>query len=290
MAPTETTTEDKKPAAPARKAKGAAPARKAKPAAPARKAKGDTPSRKTKPLTAEERAEIRKADKAAEAKRLEMENAAEKRAAEDILEKAAKEINVRLGKAAEIEKKAHDIEVKADDHRLAAALKLADAKEAAKIIGVPFKTWYEKNIDQTLAWESARKLAIVGAAPDPAKALADLREGTKARVAKARAEGKTKDSKPVNSFDKAEKALAGLDSKSSLSLTKRLAEEHGLALVAVDKDGVPVVPEEKASRKAPAASKTGMSDAKSAFQALPATEQAAFMEWAAAEIGGTFSM
>jgi hypothetical protein len=82
------------------------------------------------------------------------------------LEGAAKEINVRL-------QKANEIEGKADDHRLAAAIKLAEAEKLCIAAGMKFKDWAEKNITQS--WETSRKLLAVGKAPEPTLALQDLR-------------------------------------------------------------------------------------------------------------------
>ena len=105
---------------------------------------------------------------------------------------AAREINVRLQKAAEIEGKA-------DDHRLAAALKLAEAKAKCDAASINFKKWCEANVEQK--FETVRKLAVVGAAKEPAKALADLREGTRQSVAKSREKAKAAKALPAPSMD-----------------------------------------------------------------------------------------
>src|SRR3990167_3506494 len=76
---------------------------------------------------------------------------------------------------------AHEINVrlqKADDHRLSASLKLAEAKEACKAAGISFKTWVSREINQ-ISYPEAARLAKVGASADPAKALEDLRQRTK---------------------------------------------------------------------------------------------------------------
>ena len=72
---------------------------------------------------------------------------------------------------------AHEIRVrlqKADDHRLSASLKLAEARAACKAEGVSFKAWVVAEI-KSIGYPEATKLAKIGAAPDPAKALADFR-------------------------------------------------------------------------------------------------------------------
>lgn len=104
----------------------------------------------------------------AEAKKAERE-AKEKAIAEatKALGPIAKEVNVRLEKAAKMEKDA-------DDHRLAAALQLKEAEERCKAAGIPFKKWSEENV-KGQSYETVRKLLAVGKAPEPALALADMR-------------------------------------------------------------------------------------------------------------------
>ena len=84
-----------------------------------------------------------------------------------VLAPIAKEINVRLEKASKLQ-------ADADDHRLAAALHLAKARDACDKVKMNFKKWCEASI--SLSYESARKLVAVGAAKDPKAALADWRE------------------------------------------------------------------------------------------------------------------
>ena len=82
---------------------------------------------------------------------------------------------------------AHEINVrlqKADDHRLSAALKLAEAKVVCKKAGIPFKSWVSREIK--LTYNESTILARIGASDDPPKALADLRQGTKTRTQKQR--------------------------------------------------------------------------------------------------------
>ena len=73
---------------------------------------------------------------------------------------------------------AHEINVrlqKADDHRLSASLKLAEAKTACKTAGISFKTWVGREINQ-ISYPEAARLAKIGGSPDPAKALEDMRQ------------------------------------------------------------------------------------------------------------------
>ena len=78
----------------------------------------------------------------------------------------AKEINVRLEKASKSEDKAYD-------HRLAAALKLDEAKRTCHNGRINFKQWCEENVKQS--YETVRRLAAVGGAQDPKQALEDMR-------------------------------------------------------------------------------------------------------------------
>jgi hypothetical protein len=83
---------------------------------------------------------------------------------------------------------AHKINVcatKSDDYRVTAACHLAEAKALCKRDGVAFKAWVEANIK--FSYDEARKLAVCGESGDPAKAIADMRAGSKARVEKSRA-------------------------------------------------------------------------------------------------------
>jgi hypothetical protein len=85
------------------------------------------------------------------------------------LDALAHEINVRLQKA--------------DDHRLSACIKLAEAKEACKEAGISFKAWVAEKIE-FVGYVEAWKLAKIGGADDPAKALEDFRDRARARKAK----------------------------------------------------------------------------------------------------------
>lgn len=66
----------------------------------------------------------------------------------------------------------------AEDHRLAAALLLAKAKQTCSDNSISFKTWCEDNLD--FAYSTARNLAAIGAAANPAEALSGARAKNKA--------------------------------------------------------------------------------------------------------------
>lgn len=80
--------------------------------------------------------------------------------------------------------RAEKSEVRVNDLRLTAAVELGEAKTKCKEAGINFKAWASENV--TYAYESVRKLATIGQADDPAKALEDLRSRTKASASKTR--------------------------------------------------------------------------------------------------------
>jgi hypothetical protein len=95
---------------------------------------------------------------------------AEALAAKSDLAVLAHEINVRLRKAG--------------DFRLSASLKLAEARSACEAKGVSFKSWVSSEI-KGIGYPEATKLAKIGAAPEPERALADFR-AVRARTEKLR--------------------------------------------------------------------------------------------------------
>jgi hypothetical protein len=143
--------------------------------------------------------------------------------AEKTLAPIAKEINVRMDKAAKIEGQA-------DDHRLAASLKLASAEEECAKANINFKKWCEANITQS--YETIRKLVPVGKASDPAKAIADLRAGNAARNKAHRAKkAKAVAPKALAPKEAVSTALAALDEKKAAEVLGDEANARGLAVV-----------------------------------------------------------
>jgi hypothetical protein len=63
---------------------------------------------------------------------------------------------------------------KLDDYRATTAIHLAEAKALCKAEGITFKDWVAANIK--LSYTEAVRLSLIGAAPDPAQMLADLRK------------------------------------------------------------------------------------------------------------------
>jgi hypothetical protein len=123
--------------------------------------------------------------------------------------------------------KASVAEGRADDLRLTAAVSLGEAKTAATVGKINFKKWAEENVTQS--YETVRKLVRVGLSPDPAQALADLRAGTKASVAKSRE--KKAISGPAVTFADLEAAMATLPEKKLITLIGSHAGNHGMMLV-----------------------------------------------------------
>lgn len=77
------------------------------------------------------------------------------------------EINVRFMKAERADRDGND-------HRLSAAMQLAEARKECESRKINFRAWAEASIPQTFQY--VRDLANVGASEDPIKALADLRQ------------------------------------------------------------------------------------------------------------------
>jgi len=141
------------------------------------------------------------------------------------LDPAAKEINVRLEKAAQNDSKA-------DDHRLAAAIKLDEVKTRCNDLGLKFKEWCEGHLDEKWSYENARKLARIGAADDPQLALEDLRSGSRKAMEKKRKkdkeEGKKAAVKPAPKV--AEEAFDNMSKEDAVKVLKKANKKHKLGL------------------------------------------------------------
>lgn len=72
----------------------------------------------------------------------------------------------------------------AEDHRLVMAIQLAKAKTLCEEAKIPFKAWAEKHLSQT--YQTARKMAAIGASPNPRDALEAMRSKTAAAMKKSR--------------------------------------------------------------------------------------------------------
>jgi hypothetical protein len=184
----------------------------------------------------------------------------------------AKEVNVRLEKATRLTDDAYD-------HRLAAALQLDEAKTRCKAAKIPFEKWCTENLTQS--YETVRKLAVVGAADDPVKALEDMRGKNKAANKKSRAKtaGKRAE-KPAGPqgpkqtpADRIIEGFKHIKDDQGANLVKSQAERYGLKLVT--QDAKPV------SRD----TTNPVTAIKTLFQAASAADKLAVLTWAAAEVG-----
>lgn len=209
------------------------------------------------------------------------------------LQPVAKEINTRMEKANSIEAKAQQ---QADDHRLAASLRMAEAQDACKKAGITFKRWVAEHLEyktptgemKKLSYGEAIRLSSIGASSDPAQALEDLRAGTRKRVAKAAGKRKALASATVSSkgpkvskLEAAETALAALGDQGTVNLLTDQAAKHGMA----------VVSKTEAAKIAKASDAIfGTETLRAAFSDLKASEKVSFLEWACAEIGATLQM
>lgn len=211
------------------------------------------------------------------------------------LEPKAKDINARLDAATVQDRKA-------DDKRLSAAKILAEAKALADDVKLSFRDWCESHLHITLvdgtqkpiSYEEARKLAAVGAAENPAQALADLRSGAAERNRKARAKAKVEKGKAssvsrdtgtrqitqppveraISAFDLMEPAI-------KTNLIKSQAEQLGMRLVSNDEAKIA----ENVQKSSGALAGTGLDAMKSGFDSLKPTERMEFVRWAAGKVG-----
>ena len=153
-----------------------------------------------------------------------------------------KEIVTRL-------EKAQKYEAQADDHRLAAALKMAEVEgkfAEAKPKGLTFRKWCEGQNVVTpdirgRSWENVRKLLAVGKADNPQQALTDMREGNKAAVAKHRDKsykpGGNKGGSigPIDTpLHRINAALNVMPEEMAANAVKSIADSRGLKVVAKD--------------------------------------------------------
>lgn len=247
-----------------------------------RRAEGKTPGAtiESKPAGGNSKtalAELRRKEVAKQAEA----NAKELAKVEKSLVSVAKEVNVRL-------EKANKLMADADDHRLAAALRLAEAKQKVEEAGGSFKAWAEANITEQ-SYENVRKLAYVGGQDDPKQALADLRTRTKKAVEAHREKAKVAKQEakqlagPAKSpFTVAEESIAKLDEKATVNLIESRAKKLGMKVIS---EG-----EFKALKKAASEAPIrghDLQSAKEVFGDLKAADKMTFLRWAAAEIGAS---
>jgi hypothetical protein len=152
------------------------------------------------------------------------------------LESKAKEVKYKLGKAADTEKKS-------DEYRLSAALIRKEAAEALKPVGVSFKTWAEANlVDENVKGTSISNLKTlyrIGISPDPAAALAAIREGNKVANKALRDSKKDQKALPASgkkpgkkeSFQIVEEQIASWPDTAKVDFARRLAKPAGMSVI-----------------------------------------------------------
>ena len=233
-------------------------------------------------------AEKAAAEKKASAERAKAMVIEDRNKAYDELRPIAAEIIERINIAAKNEDQAWD-------HRLAASLRLAEARAKCEAAGIKFKAWVETNIPKH-SFETIRKLAAAGDGGEKkaALALADMRAknalANKAHRAKQKAKSVSRDTrgrepaeKKLNPAVVAEQALAALSDKQRLAVATIPVEKLGMRIVSeADAKALRGYREAEHAGKVPL---SGYENLKLAFAALKATQRKAFVEWAAAEIG-----
>lgn len=194
----------------------------------------------------------------------------------------AKEINVRIDKAAKMFRDA-------DDHRLAAAIKMDDARNVCRDMKINFKEWVEGTKDAdgkvltkgniTQAYETVRKLLPIGAAEnehegDGAVLLKDMREGNKQankehrakeKANKASSSDETVAKKPQPPANRAVDALKELPDDQAAEIVKDQARRLKLNV----------------GEKVEAETLTPLNKAKLAFSHLSDADRVTFKAWAA---------
>ena len=205
----------------------------------------------------------------------------------------AKEINALLETAG-------DLDRKADDRRLTVAIALERARGVCRTSGLGFRRWVDDNVSQ--GYEECKKLVRIGAAPDPARALADMRAGAAKRSVQLRVRQKkekvsrdaasfaagaravAESSKAMDPYDVAELAMSQLPDKHAHTLIDERAFSMGMRVVS--EADVQVVRQAKKDKPDEFAT---VAEVKRGFSTLGAGDKEAVVRWAAALIGMTVS-
>ena len=200
------------------------------------------------------------------------------------LKPIAKAINALLVKA-------EQAAGKAADQRLAAALRLAEAKALCDKNKMAFKPWVETNIERS--YGDANRLAIAGATANPEEAVADLREGDTARRKKSQTklrEARTPKSggspttqiePPASPLQRATDSIAALGDHLAMNLVTDVAAEKGMVVISKHDHG-----ELKDLRKSQQSSaKLSLDRVKHDFDGLVASEKMELVKYAAKKVG-----
>lgn len=200
----------------------------------------------------------------------------------DTLKPVAKEINVKFKLAAQLDGKA-------DDHRLSAALLLESARHQCKGAKIVFAIWCKKNVDKS--YDEVRKLVAIAAAPEPAKALADMRASAAARNRHLRK--RQRDEKVSRDTDLASRSetpwaaadalVASLPDSEALTLIESRAGHLGMSVVSeTDKNLLKHIDE---TTPGP----VGPDEIYNLFLGLKGVDQLRLVREMAEHIGGTFT-
>ena len=104
--------------------------------------------------------------------------------AETVLAALAPDIVARLDAAEKHARRAANAENKADDMRLSAALHVAKARKVCEAAGIGWRSWSQKHLGRQ--YSEIKRLVRIGAAPDPAAALADERRRSRESMQRSR--------------------------------------------------------------------------------------------------------
>lgn len=196
--------------------------------------------------------------------------------AEKKLTPLANEINTRFEKAA-------GLEGKADDHRLAAALRLNEAKQLCAASGIRFRAWVSEHIKEQ-SWETVRKLALVGGAPNPQLALEDLRG--KNREANRQHREKVKKKELTRKVFGPAEALLAVKPDIAIKAVRAFAHENGMEVVS--KTEVKELKQKAKEAETVKPTVWSVDALKAAFSGMAAKDKMEFVHWAAGEVGGRF--
>ena len=212
----------------------------------------------------------------------------------------AKDINARM-------EKAKKYAAQADDMRLSASLRLAEAKEACDAAKMPFRKWCENHLD--FGWQNARKLERIGrGGEDNARAaLSDLRQ--RAAIAQKKSRLKKENKQTSGSSPETTKAVdmtrleQFLDAHNGMAEgdRKRFIEDcaRNMGLVTIPADSYINLEKVRKSFEALNRSKVdriaagvsgNLGHAKAAFDALAAADKMKLASYAADIIGATVVM
>ena len=204
-----------------------------------------------------------------------------KRVLREVLKPLAKEINHRI-------KQAGQLDDKADDHRLAAALQLKSAHRRCKEVKINFEKWCEENVEKS--YDEVRRLITVAKAPEPAKALADMRAGTAERNSAMRKRQRvSRDvtapaSRSETAWEAADALVSSLPDKEQVSLMQTRAKDVGMALVSeTDCNRLQAIDQSEDHPEA-----VTLEEVYKMFLSLKAKDKLALIERAAEHVGGEF--